>query len=435
MNATNTKLILNHALRVNGSVLLNGKHGIGKTSVVKQFAKENNLYLETLILSLKDPSDLLGMPHADESSGNKRTIWLEPDWFQNIVDKAWPINFEYSDLEFIDLDFQKFMLDYMDKYVSSECKLDRNLLNIIYCKYYNLDCRELQLTKEQYNISCKKSQGSVLFLDELNRALPDTRNTSLQLVLEKELHSHKLPFVNGKRTFICAAINPADLYQVDELDIALLDRFLIVDMTVDAEDWLSYARSKQLNEVICDFISENSDKLHYMQKDNENGSTPRAWEELSEYLKETIENNTVLEGIISGRIGAEVGSLFYVYYKNYSNIMKIEDIVQKVYNFKDKPIQEISLQIKQMIKSTETIRIKDLVNQLLVLAKDELISEKYNILSLTLISLLTALNFEISLAVCKKLKVQDAELYNKLVLLDNKLNSDKFFAELIKYSR
>ena len=115
--------------------------------------------------------------------------------------------------------------------------------------------------------------------------------------------------------------------------------------------------------------------------------------------------------------------------------MKIEDIVQKVYNFKDKPIQEISLQIKQMIKSTETIRIKDLVNQLLVLAKDELISEKYNILSLTLISLLTALNFEISLAVCKKLKVQDAELYNKLVLLDNKLNSDKFFAELIKYSR
>ena len=433
MNATNTKIILNHALRINGSVLLNGKHGIGKTSVVKQFAKENNLYLETLILSLKDPSDLLGMPHADETNGNKRTIWLEPDWFQNIVDKAWPLEFMYSDLEFNDLEFQTFVSK------KSQSTIERNNLNDWYCEYYNLDSRELQLTKEQYNISCIKSQRSVLFLDELNRALPDTRNTSLQLVLEKELHSHKLPFVKGKRTFICAAINPADLYQVDELDIALLDRFLIVDMTVDAEDWLLYARSKQLNEVICDFISENEDKLHYMQKDNENGSTPRAWEELSEYLRVPIENNIVLEGIITGRIGKEVGSLFYVYYKNYRNIMKIEDIVQKVHSLKEKntqiSVQELSLELKQMTKSIETIRIKDLVNQLLVLSKEELTSGKYNILSLTLISLLTSLNFEISLGICKKLKVQDTELYSKLVQLDEKYNSNKFFAELIKYSR
>jgi len=433
MNATNTKSILNHALRINGSVLLNGKHGIGKTSVVKQFAKENDLHLETLILSLKDPSDLLGMPHADDSSGNKRTIWLEPDWFQHIVDCAWPINFEYSDLEFNDSEFQTFVSK------KSQTTIERNKLNDWYCEYYNLDNRELQLTKEQYNVSCKKSQRSVLFLDELNRAAPDTRNTSLQLVLEKELHSHKLPFVNDKRTFICAAINPPDIYQVDELDIALLDRFLIVDMTIDAEDWLLYARSKQLNSVICDFISENTDKLHYMQKDDENGSTPRAWEELSLYLDVKIDNNAVLEGIICGRIGKEVGSLFYVYYKNYKNIMKMEDIVEKVHSLKEKDpqisINELSLELKSMTKSTETIRLKDLVTQVLNLSREELKTKKYNILSLTLISLLTSLNFEISLAICKKLKVQDVELYSLLVTLDEKINSNKFFTELIKYSR
>ena len=88
-----------------------------------------------------------------------------------------------------------------------------------------------------------------------------------------------------------------------------------------------------------------------------------------------------------------------------------------------------------MIKSTETIRIKDLVNQLLVLAKDELISEKYNILSLTLISLLTALNFEISLMFTKKLQNESPELYEDLASLDAKLNSKKFFSEIIKYTR
>lgn len=429
MNATNTKFILNHAFKINGSVLINGKHGIGKTSVVKQFAKENKLYLETLILSLKDPSDLLGMPNVDDSDTNKRTIWIEPDWFQKIVDKAWPTKFDYSDLEFHDLNFQEFVSK------KSKTIITRKDFNNWYCEYYDLDNRELQITKEQYNVHCKKSQVSVLFLDELNRALIDTRNASLQLVLEKELHSHKLPFVNGKRTFICAAINPADIYQVDELDIALLDRFLIVDMTIDVEDWLKYARSKEMKDVICDFISENPGKLHYMQKDNENGATPRAWEELSEYLTCDIENDIVLDGIITGRIGKEVGSLFYVYYKNYKNIMKIEDIVEKVFNLKEKPISEISEELKIFIKSIETIRIKDLVAQLINLSSEELNSGKYNILALTLISLLSSLNFEISLSICKKIKVQDSELYSKLVKLDNSLNSNKFFSEMIKYSR
>ena len=430
MNASNTKIMLKHAYNANDSVLLNGKHGIGKTSVVKQFAKENNMYLETLILSLKDPSDLLGNPYIDHSETRKRTQFAEPDWFQKIVDKAWPTKFYWSDLEFHDTELKK--------YAESQIELDdvvyRNTLNEIYCKFYNLDTRELELTKEQYNVSCIKSQISVLFLDELNRALLDTRNCSLQLVLEKELHSHELPFVNGRRTFICAAINPSDLYQTDELDIALKDRFILINMTVDAFDWLDYARNT-VNEVICAFISENPDKLHYTQKDGEDGSTPRSWEKLSEYLKNPIENNIILEGIIRGKVGKEVGSLFYVYYKNYNSILKVEDIVEKVFSIKHKSITEIATELKTFAGAIETIRKHDLINQLLILCKDELNSKSYNILTLTLISLLSSLNFEISISFCKKLKIQDKDLYSKLVLADDKINNKKFFSELIKYSR
>lgn len=430
MNATNTKIMLGLALKANDSVLINGKHGIGKTSVVKQFAKENNMYLETLILSLKEPSDLLGMPYIDASGTNKRTQFAEPDWFQKIVDKAWPEEFEYSDLEFHDTEFETFIKSRL----IDNIQVTRKQVNEWYCEFYNLDSRELQLTKEQYNISSKKSQNSVIFLDELNRALLDTRNCSLQLVLEKELHSHKLPFVKGQRTFICAAINPPDLYQTDELDIALLDRFLIIDMTLDAAEWIRYSKGT-VQDVILDFISENPDKLHYMQKNNENSASPRSWEQLSVYLSLGIEDNVILEGTISGKLGTEVGTEFYVYYRNHANIMKIEDIVQKVHELKDKDIQEISLELRDVLKSVETIRKHHLVFQLLQLAIEELTSEKYNILSLSLISLLSSLNFEISLAFTKKLKVQDSELYYKLVKVDEKINNKKFFSELIKYSR
>ena len=431
MNASNTKIILKHALRANDSVLINGKHGIGKTSVVKQFAKEQGMFLETLLLSLKDPSDLLGMPNADNSETTKRTIWLEPDWFQKIVDEAWPKSFLWEDLEFSDLSFKK--------YVETQIQITENIrridLNEIYCEFYKKDSRELQLTKEQYNVSCKKSRSAVLFLDELNRAELATRQCSLQLILEKELHSHKLPFVRGQRTFIVAAINPSDDYQTEELDAALLDRFLYVDMTLDVNDWLDYARNN-LQESICAFISENPDKLHYMPLDNSKGSSPRSWEQLSEYFKgEEISNNIVLEGIISGKVGKEVGSLFFIYYKNYKNILKVEDIVERVFDLKTKNLETISKEIKTFIKDVETIRKHDLLNQLLDLSARELQSENYNVLSLSLLGFLISLNFEISIMFCKKLKSENSDLYQYLVRADEKLNSKKFFSELIKYSR
>lgn len=430
MNASNTKTLLKLALKANDSVLINGKHGIGKTSVVKQFAKENNMYLETLILSLKDPSDLLGMPYIDDSSTNKRTQFAEPDWFQKIVDKAWPEIFECSDLEYHDTEFETFVKSRL----LDTRQYNRKQLNELYCEFYNLDRRELQLTKEQYNVSCKKSQNSILFLDELNRAFLDTRQCSLQLVLEKELHSHKLPFVKGQRTFICAAINPSDLYQTDELDVALLDRFLIINMTLDAEDWIKYSKGN-IQEVILDYISEKPDKLHYMQKDGANGSTPRAWEQLSVYLSNGIEDNIILEGTICGKIGNEVGYDFYAYYKNHANITKIEDVISEVFKLKDKSISEISEELRQFLSNIETIRKHALVNQMILLSRQELSTKNYNIMTLTLLSLLSSLNFEISLSICKKLKVQDTNLYSDLMLADDKINHKKFFTELIKYSR
>lgn len=435
MNASNIKILLKHAMIADDSVLINGNHGIGKTSVVKQFAKEQKMHLETLILSLKDPSDLLGMPGVDESGLNARTIWREPDWFQRIVDKAWPIEFTLDDLEFNDLEFKKYVLSSIDKLDKTTDKFNRNELNKLYSLYYNIDKTILHLTSNQSNISCKLSQSSVLFLDELNRAFLDTRQVALQLVLEKELHSHKLPFVNGTRTFVISAINPSDLYQTDDLDMALLDRFLCIDMTIDTTDWLVYAGIVDISDVIRSFISENPDKLHYMPKNLSNGSTPRSWEKLSDILKTDIQSNVVLDGIISGKLGKDVGSLFYVYYKNYKSIIKIEDIVEFVFNIKDKSIINISSELKVYTEKIETIRKQDLLNQLISLAKEELKSENYNILSLALLCFLSSMNFEISILFCKQLKSTNTELYNYLVTLDNTINNKKFFIELIKYSR
>ena len=249
MNISNLKQLLKYSYISEIPVLINGKHGIGKSSVVKQFGNENNLHVEVLNLSLMEPADLLGMPDSDKELN--RTIWLEPEWFQEIVDKAWPINFYFDDLDFNDKDFEKYIKENID--ISKIIK--RKELNSLYCSYYNISSKKLELVKNQNFVSCKKSINSILFLDELNRANSDVRQPALQLTLDKKLQCHELPYIKGKSTFIVAAINPADLYQTDELDMALLDRFLLVNLEVDVNDWLKYGSTTQINE--CIFIAKS----------------------------------------------------------------------------------------------------------------------------------------------------------------------------------
>ena len=105
MNIGRIKPILKAGMLADDSVLMEGPHGIGKSEIVKQYCDENGYHIETLILSLMDLGDLLGMPHIE----NKITTWAEPDWIANLNEAAWPSNFDFEDLEFEDLEFKEFV--------------------------------------------------------------------------------------------------------------------------------------------------------------------------------------------------------------------------------------------------------------------------------------------------------------------------------------
>ncbi len=55
-----------------------GSPGIGKSSIVKQIANENNLDFIDLRLSLLDPTDLKGIPFFDSQS--KEAVWAKPEF-------------------------------------------------------------------------------------------------------------------------------------------------------------------------------------------------------------------------------------------------------------------------------------------------------------------------------------------------------------------
>jgi len=280
MTINETKSFVEACHIVDAAPLITGLHGLGKSDIVKQFATEQDLHCETLILSLMDVSDLMGMPRTAEVGGQITTVWAGADWYNRVINAAFPPSVNFDDLSFASDEIKSFVIDRID----TSSSIDRASLNALYCEFTGEINDMLHLITQDL-ITYSKAKRSVIFLDEFNRAPVDILNASLQLVLDKRLHSHLLPIVDGKPTFVVAAINPADQdYTVNTFDPALLDRFTHCTVEADATAWLDWARTANVNSIVRDFIAEHPDRIHWTPADGGVGATPRSWTKLASFV-------------------------------------------------------------------------------------------------------------------------------------------------------
>lgn len=330
------------------TLIAQGKHGIGKSSVIQQYCYENNFYLVELFLSTQEVGDLIGYPETKDGV----QYWSIPAWLQRMYDA------------------------------------------------------------QSAGIHC------VLHLDELNRADPDVLQAALQLVLEGKIHEHTLPILDSQKTQVLASINPPGIYNVHELDPALLDRFLLVNVEVDLKTSISYFKDKNVHDSIINFLQENPKYLHWMSEDlNEKGASPRSWEKLSNYinLMDSIPDKLLID-IITGKIGIVPGMEYYVFLN--SDNVKIKDIIDSIEENKDKfsDIQELANIIPKMsspIQKTNAIyNIKDAFHLLVYLY---------------------SLEQEILIMSLKSLKSSNVDLFKKIVDLDDSLNNKNLFKKATAY--
>lgn len=193
--------------------MLWGRHGIGKSAIIRTLFESEGYEVIDLRLGQLEVGDLTGMPAQEyycpncktkfgfaarftncplcEQSGSKipicgQTVWLPPSWFPQHGEKR------------------------------------------------------------------------CLFFDELNRGRLDVQQAAFQIVLDRRIHTHKIP----DNTVIICACNPPSSdsgsgqeYNVEELDPALLDRFVNVKFTLTTENWLRWARENNLMQEIIDFVA------------------------------------------------------------------------------------------------------------------------------------------------------------------------------------
>jgi MoxR-like ATPase len=127
-----------------------------------------------------------------------------------------------------------------------------------------------------------------LFLDELNACSQEVQKAFYSLILDRRIGEFHLP----AGTIVVGAGNRAEDAAITRpLSSALINRLVHVQLRASARDWLEWAGTAGIHELVVSYIANRSDHLWSKPpKHEEPFSSPRAWDMLSRALAAYGEN-------------------------------------------------------------------------------------------------------------------------------------------------
>lgn len=287
MNVTQTKFTLKYQ-PPRKSVLIIGRHGIGKSQVVAQSAAERSTELKKpfgfldIRLSQREVGDIIGMPRAVET-------------------------FDVTRYSYVD---------------GKSVKVGETIKNVT----INDLPTWFPTDPESYGY---------IFIDELDRASRDVQQAAFELVLDYRLNFHELP--QGWR--VVSAINAdQDVYSVIQIDPALMDRFLVIWFKPTVPEWLTHAQSIGVHDAIVKYITKFSNDLDSPDKMEPMKRYPsrRSWVALSDWMKHLADNGydalkdlDYLTLLASGEVGQTTAINFIEFIRKDYRVFSAEDILNK----------------------------------------------------------------------------------------------------------
>ena len=178
------------------------------------------------------------------------------------------------------------------------------------------------------------SRPVLLFLDEVDRAIPEVRQGIFELTDSRKIFGNYL----HPDTVVVAAVNGGEhgsQYQVNEMDPAELDRYTVFDVEPSVQDWLSWANDT-CDPMVVDFIRNNTEHLEHNDDPEPNKVYPsrRSWARFSETMAaakmiEAGQSNPTVFALASAYLGFEAAVSFNDFVANYSKIVTISDVLDK----------------------------------------------------------------------------------------------------------
>ncbi|ANZ63801.1 ATPase [Secundilactobacillus paracollinoides] len=168
----------------------------------------------------------------------------------------------------------------------------------------------------------------IWFLDEFNRGTQAVQSELMNLVLQRQINTLKLP----AQVHLILAENPDATmagfeqsdYGVVTGDAAINDRTVRLVMRADTADWLAWARQDnghgqpRIQPTVTRFIEENPNQLRPSDHDDDLYPTPRAWARVSANLTQLSilpadQQSALRLDVLAGDLGVTVSRAFEQY--------------------------------------------------------------------------------------------------------------------------
>lgn len=156
----------------------------------------------------------------------------------------------------------------------------------------------------------------ILFLDEINMAVPTMQGMAQQLILDRKIGSYEVP----EGWFIWAAGNrKEDRASVFDMPTPLSNRFLHLQVEPDIESFKAFAIAKGVNEQIIAFLSFRPNLLHKVDAHQPAWCSPRSW------IMASALHSAGLS--ITPAVGEGAGAEFSAYTQVYKDLPDLEKIL------------------------------------------------------------------------------------------------------------
>lgn len=283
--------------------LVSGKHGIGKSAMVKSIAEDLGGVCITIEGGTLKEGEITGIPYQYKDDDGKIRFRFLPYYAIERIQNEEKRLFELSGST----------VDESTELLGDENRFAMNDLS----PGERIDALKNGIVRPV-----------IIFIDEINRTENTVYKELMNILLTRSVNGYQFPWW----VFFVGAMNPStqnSVYATNEMDPAQLDRFIKIKVGDNSGEWLKYGKSTGISDSILSFIKDNPKCLSAEDKDLDDEEkptpSPRGWDMvdtlltsepmLREFFTESENNPKTVEkdmkNLVTAKLGASIATMFF----------------------------------------------------------------------------------------------------------------------------
>lgn len=298
--------------------LISGKHGIGKSAIVKTVAKDLGGTCITIEGGTLKEGEITGLPYQYENAQGEAQFKFLPYYAVECIQEQEKLLFEQAGKT----------IEENDVLSGTENRYAQNDL----------------APQEKIDLLLSgKVKPVIIFVDEINRTENTVYKELMNILLTKTVNGYQFPWW----VFFVGAMNPStqnSVYATNEMDPAQLDRFLKLKVTSNTSEWIRYGKKAGISPAILQFIKENpkclSESAAELDDEEKPTPSPRGWDMVDTILssepllqpfftaKENSENVVAkdMKELVAAKLGGTVATMYFASLVENVNAFTAEEV-------------------------------------------------------------------------------------------------------------